>query len=155
MRRESRWSGRTGIAVIAGLLVGCELLLAPKEEVVLPVESRPGRWITIEFANPSCPPIDRGMSRKFVVSASGYACTSSQMDRGWVHLVYSAYDSGGRRIDVADKIHQRHTFETLTSATKDGIRGCRPEAWMFWYGDPDRMAGDSAGAYRQRHPECP
>jgi hypothetical protein len=144
---------RSGLATLTAVLAACEMF--PREEIVLPLEAVPPRWITVEFGNPGCPSVDEGRRRKIVVPPSGYACTSTQMDRGWVHRVFSAYDSSRRRIDVANKIHQEHTIETLSSAGKDGVRSCTPNAWFFWYGDPEKIAGDSAAAYRKRHPECP
>jgi hypothetical protein len=146
---------KAGALLLAGLLWGCDLLCAPTEEIVLPAEGTPPRWITIEFGNPDCAPIGGG-SRRIVVPPSGYACTSSPMNRGWVHLTFVALGNTGRRVDVGKNVHQKHTAEVVAASTTDGgVRSCAPNAFFFWYGDPDAMSGDSALAYRQRHSECP
>jgi hypothetical protein len=142
--------------LLAGVLAGsCRLACAPTEEIILPAEATPARWITIEFGNPSCPAIGQSSRWRIVVPANGYACTSTPMYRDWRQQHFLAPDAKGRYVDVGDKVHQHHTIEGMSAQTKTGDRSCAPNAYFFWYGDAAKMAGDDAAAYRERHPECP
>ena len=143
-----------GLAAIVVALVACRPANLSYEEIVLPAGVEPSRWITIEFGNPSCPPAGDLAHRRIVVSADGYACTSTSAAPGWVSRSFSALASNGRRLDVSDRIHREHSIASLSSGNR-GERTCKPDVLVFWYGDREKIGGDSAAAYRQRHPECP
>jgi hypothetical protein len=136
------------------------------EEVVLSWPQPPPGWITVEYGRPGCPPLELGpFGRRIVIPSTGYACTSSPMEYGWVRRTFIAIDPGGLRLDVREKVHNsRPLGERISTRVPEGStsgkareeKRCAPSAEEFWYGPTTGMTNDSWAAYRQRHPgECP
>jgi hypothetical protein len=156
------------ILVFAMIAVACDrspLWSFNREEVVLSwPQPQPG-WITIEYGNPSCPPLERStFGRRIVIPSTAYVCTSSPADEGWVHTTFIAIEADGRSLDVREKVHKRHSLSVSISShpskhqspgeTREEKR-CTPSAEVFWYGSRSQITADSWAHYEQRHPECP
>ena len=130
-------------ALLGALVVGCR-----SESYVLAEGSKPG-WVVLEFENPKCPAMESGwLGRDFFLPESGYLCTSSPIDGGYVYERYYLLRDNGRRehLDIGKEIHGRSGLN-LT------LEGCRLTATVFRYDGADG-AWDSGEFIREHHPEC-
>ena len=122
-------------------------------------ESAQGRWIVMEYLNPSCPPLPEADGARDVrISESGYACTSSPMEDGpSTSSCYLLRADGTRRAVPPDEIQLvgsiNGPFVSIVAGSNLEKR-CYVVAEGFWYGPKGSVKGSMADALKAHHP-CP
>lgn len=161
---------RHGLGIRVVLLVVCLLLailgvaraIKPVwvEDVIIADGVKQG-WVLIEFGNPSCPPAKESFLRRVIdVPASGYACTSTAVDKS---VLLSRYyrrnlDRSKTRLTIDHWIQGRMLSDGTSATVLPGgaiTKACRIQAETFWYGAPHSGRGDPEAVIRAHHPECP
>jgi hypothetical protein len=123
-------------------------------------ESARGRWIVMEYLNPSCSPLsETDRARDVRISASGYACTSSPMESGpSISSIYVLQADGTKRELRPDEIQLPQSINgplELIGAGGKVEKRCNFVAEGFWYGPRGSVQGRMIDALRAHHPECP
>lgn len=125
------------------------------------IDAQPqGRWIVMEYSNPSCPPLpDSGAGRDIHITESGYGCTSSPIVLGpSVDSCYLLGADGRRtRLLVGRDLQRSDTVDGPNQLI--GVDGriqkpCYVSAEGFWYGAQGSEKGSVMDVLRTHHPEC-
>jgi hypothetical protein len=106
--------------------------------------------MVVEFENPKCPATESSWrGRDFVIPESGYLCTSSPLDHGYVYDRYYRVSGDGRRekLEIGKEIQARSGLN-LT------LKGCRVTATVFRYDAAEGTTWNSGAFIREHHPEC-
>jgi len=127
----------------------------------MPAKLEP-RWITIEYSNPKCAPLEETSSgREFVIPESGYLCTSSAMYMGWHREKFYAVDERNSRtpIEVDKRILRPESFNVNEPSLDAGMPACKVTAEEFFFGSRDKLTHENPimqdeDFLSHYHPEC-
>lgn len=130
------------------------------ETYLIPVKMQ-SRWITIEYDNPNCPPLNENDSgREVAIPRSGFLCTSSPRYMGWHRTEYYLVDESKRRIALRtpEFIHRREGFNLRYLSSVPGDPGCDVSGEEFFYGPKERLTYENPivkdEGFLKLHPSC-
>jgi hypothetical protein len=131
------------------------------EKYLLSAKMKP-RWITIEYENPKCPPIKRGMfGQEFIIPESGFLCTSSSQYMGWHKRNYFLVDERGTRsvLKNGESIWRESNGEFTKLSFPNERQPCRIKHEQFFYGSKSDLTYDNPimedkNFLSNYHPEC-
>ena len=118
---------------------------------LLPSTLKPG-WVAIEYDNSKCAPLREGrLWQEHVIPESGYLCTSSHRETGWVYRKYYLVQPNGERTLLAVG---KQIFKEITIYLNPLNPDCKVIAESFWYGPQEQIDDKRDEALKQHHPEC-
>jgi len=118
---------------------------------LLPATLKPG-WVTIEYENPKCSPlIESPLWQEHVIPESGYLCTSSRRETGWVYDKYYLVQANGERSPLSE---DKEIFQMGTIYLEPWNPDCKVIADSFWYGPREQIDNQRHEVLKQHHPEC-
>lgn len=121
------------------------------QSYLLPATLKPG-WVTIEYENPKCNALKEGQIwQEHVIPESGYLCTSSRRETGWVYRKYYLVESNGEQKSLSE---DREIFQVGTIYLEPWKAGCNVIADSFWYGPKEQIDNRRHEILEQHHPEC-
>ena len=140
----------TRIAFVLTLFASVGTMSACKKvnDYVLADGTKDG-WVIIELENANCPAVSGWWHREFRIPQSGYLCTSNEPTRSWVYDRFWVEDSAGHRsrVPTEERIH-------LQAEIGVDLGTCRLSGMAFWYGNRQRVSGDSASIIRAQSQKC-
>jgi hypothetical protein len=130
------------------------------ETYLIPVKMQ-SRWITIEYDNPNCPPLNENDSgREVAIPGSGFLCTSSPRYMGWHRTKYYFVDESKRRtaLRAPEFIHRREGFILKYLSSVPGDPACDVTGEEFFYGPKEKLTYENPIAkdkdFLKLHPSC-
>jgi hypothetical protein len=119
------------------------------------------RWVTIEYNNPTCPPLDESIfGRQFIIPESGFLCTSSPMYTGWHRTKYYLVDEKNNRtaLQPDERIFRQESLYVNQPSLDPGGPVCKVTADEFFYGPKDKLTYNNPimqdESFLKLHPEC-
>jgi len=144
--------GLISVGVLCTVLVVVYVLEPVVFETYLIPSNMQEGWVTIEYANPKCPPLNKGRGwREYVIPESGYLCTSTQRNTEPMYQWFYLVDENGKRTRLAT---DEQIFQRTTIVLAAGNPNCKVVADSFWYGKRERINNEQDVALEKRHPEC-
>jgi len=144
--------------ITLGILAFVVVLLYAQESVVfetylIPSTMKEG-WVTIEYGNPTCPPLKGRSRREYVIPKSGYFCTSTKRNTKWFYDWYYLVDENGKRTALVKDKQIFHRMSVFLDPLNPNP-GCKNVvADVFWYGRQDKIDNQDGVALQKQHPEC-
>lgn len=145
------------------LLIGCLSVACGPLRIhtcLIPAKIEP-RWITIEYDNPKCTPLQENVfGREFVIPESGFLCTSSPIYRGWHREEYYSVDENNNltALQDDDRILKRQSFIIIQSSSNAGMNNCKVAGEEFFFGPKEKLTSENPirknEAFLKLHPEC-
>src|SRR5882724_6039706 len=128
---------------------------------LIPATMEP-RWITIEYNNPNCPPLEKSIfGTNFVIPKSGFLCTSSPMYKGWHRTKYYLIDENNNRtlLQPDERILRQESFYVNDPSSDPSLPVCKVTADEFFYGPKEKLTYENPIMYDEDflnhyHPEC-
>jgi hypothetical protein len=118
---------------------------------LLPSTLKPG-WVAIEYENPKCAPLKEGrLWQEHMIPESGYLCTSSHRETGWVYSKYYLVAPNGKRTRLAIG---KQIFREITIYLDPLNPECKVIAESFWYGPQEQIDNQAEVLLKKLHPEC-
>lgn len=150
----------TASLAFLGLLIPQAQIPFGVETYLIPAKMEP-RWITIEYENPNCPPLNKNaFGREVVIPESGFLCTSSSRHADWHRVRYLLVGPGNRRnpLGANERIHRRGSFNLRDSSSEPGKILCDVSGEEFFYGPINKLTNENPIRENKRflrlHPEC-
>jgi len=144
--------GRPNTNTAIAMLIAATASLACVSRVNIEVpDSIDQGWIVIEYHREDCP---YDGASEFVVSGSGYACTSQEQRAGWFVWQLYKVDPDGTRVALSleDRVHSQER-SSISTTSSSGTR-CQFTVDTFWYGKEEGASGRWTSVLAVEHPEC-
>jgi hypothetical protein len=107
---------------------------------LIPADTEPG-WVTIEYSNPNCPPLEDGvLGRQFLIPKTRYLCTSTPMYEGRHRIKFFLVENHNQTPIREDEQIFRHGTSVWHEPSLDKeLPDCDVEVEEFFYGPKEKL----------------